>query len=354
MSGFYGGITTATITNSGLKIPSLFFGDGSDGNVTVSTSISLSRDTYYNNLTLVAGGSINTVGWRIFVKNTLDITSADANAIKTPINSGGNATIGTGGTAATQQAIRSWMSSTTPVAGVNGTVGVGNNGNTNVASGGFCGGSSGVAGAGGTGSGGAGGSAGVRNLAAQFTSMPLPFLLPIGQSGSGQRGGVDSPSGGSGGGDGTSGGGSGGGAAGGGMVAIFAYNINRSSSNANVGVISAIGGNGGNGAAPTGGNRGGGGGAGGGGGGNIYIVHAGLLGTTHANALDVSGGNGGNGGAGTGTGTAGAGGQGGSGGRVAVINIAAETNTLFDGTGSAGTTATGVTGGPGATARTNL
>ncbi len=47
------------------------YGHGADGDVTVSTSISLARDMYYNNLTVTASGVINTNGYRIFVKNTL-------------------------------------------------------------------------------------------------------------------------------------------------------------------------------------------------------------------------------------------------------------------------------------------
>jgi len=45
------------------------FGDGSDGDVVVSTEIDLTRDMFYNNLTVEEGGIINTKSFRIFVKD---------------------------------------------------------------------------------------------------------------------------------------------------------------------------------------------------------------------------------------------------------------------------------------------
>ena len=45
------------------------FGDGSDGDVVVSTSIDLTRDMFYNSLTVEAAGIINTKSFRIFVKD---------------------------------------------------------------------------------------------------------------------------------------------------------------------------------------------------------------------------------------------------------------------------------------------
>jgi len=47
------------------------FGNGSDGNVTISTNTSLSRDMYYNTLTVNSSVTLFTNGFKIFVKETL-------------------------------------------------------------------------------------------------------------------------------------------------------------------------------------------------------------------------------------------------------------------------------------------
>ena len=47
------------------------FGDGSDGDVTISRDTMLTRDMYYNNLTLERGVVLNPNGYRIFVRGTL-------------------------------------------------------------------------------------------------------------------------------------------------------------------------------------------------------------------------------------------------------------------------------------------
>lgn len=52
------------------------FGDGSDGDVVVNSSITLTRDMFYNNLTIQSGGKINTNYFQIFVKDTLDLSEA--------------------------------------------------------------------------------------------------------------------------------------------------------------------------------------------------------------------------------------------------------------------------------------
>jgi hypothetical protein len=48
-----------------------FFGDGSDGDVTIDTNTTLLRDMYYRNLVVEQGTSINTNGFRVFVRDTL-------------------------------------------------------------------------------------------------------------------------------------------------------------------------------------------------------------------------------------------------------------------------------------------
>lgn len=52
-------------------IPDPIYGSGKDGNYTASVNISLTRDMYYNNLTINPGIHINTAGYRVFVRNIL-------------------------------------------------------------------------------------------------------------------------------------------------------------------------------------------------------------------------------------------------------------------------------------------
>jgi hypothetical protein len=63
------------------------FGDGSDGDVVVSTAITLTRDMYYNTLTINSGGSIFTDGFGIFAKRRVTINSGGS------INCNGNAAV---------------------------------------------------------------------------------------------------------------------------------------------------------------------------------------------------------------------------------------------------------------------
>lgn len=49
------------------------YGSGSDGDVTISGTVTLSRDMYYNNLTVPLGNVILTNGYKIFVKNLATI-----------------------------------------------------------------------------------------------------------------------------------------------------------------------------------------------------------------------------------------------------------------------------------------
>ena len=54
------------------------YGFGQDGDVTISSDTSLSRDMYYNNLTINSSCDLDTNGYKVFVKGTL--TFADATA----------------------------------------------------------------------------------------------------------------------------------------------------------------------------------------------------------------------------------------------------------------------------------
>src|SRR5271165_4942252 len=98
------------------------FGDGSDGNVTVNSGITtLTQDMFYNNLTLSGTGSIYTNGYRIFVKNKLDLTAAAVGAINFNGLVGGNASAATGGTAASTVVAGSVGIGNVGVNGVTGT-----------------------------------------------------------------------------------------------------------------------------------------------------------------------------------------------------------------------------------------
>ena len=68
------------------------FGDGSDGNVVISTDTSLTRDMFYNNLTINAGISLHTAGFRVFVREKL-INNGTIH------NNGGNGSASSSGTA---------------------------------------------------------------------------------------------------------------------------------------------------------------------------------------------------------------------------------------------------------------
>jgi len=69
------------------------FGTGIDGNVTLgSGQTTLTKDMYYNNLTLQNGATLATGGYRIFVKNTLDL---QGNSVI--LNNGSNGVAQTGG-----------------------------------------------------------------------------------------------------------------------------------------------------------------------------------------------------------------------------------------------------------------
>jgi len=55
--------------------PYAAFGDGLDGDVIIDSSVSLSRDMYYNNLTILTGGELDPNGYRVFVKAKLTMSS---------------------------------------------------------------------------------------------------------------------------------------------------------------------------------------------------------------------------------------------------------------------------------------
>ena len=304
------------------------FGDGSDGDVTISSGTTvLTRDVYYNNLIISGTGRIFTNGYKIFVKNILDLSNAPQRAINADGENGGHATGSTPGTAPTVHAAGSVASPGQGIAGAVGTTGTGAS-SSFVSSINGNGGPSNTAGAGGAGvnagagGGGAGSSGGVtlpNNINTYATNFFTGAALLGG--GGGGRGGS------SGGGDGINSGGAGGaGGNGGSVVAIYA-NIIVTSNLTPSSVISATGGNGGRGGTPIAGICGGGGGGSGGGGGWVYICYNKRAGPKITAMINASGGAGGAGGNGSGTLTSGfpaeggGSGQGGIGGRITVHNV---------------------------------
>jgi hypothetical protein len=294
-----------------------FFGDGSDGDVTVSVNGTISRDMFYNNLTINTGITLNPSGYRIFVKGTLTLTGTGKIAHNgVAAGSGGNASVTSAGTAGATAAALAAGYFPIGVAGQAGAAGAaGGAGGTNgtaganvtnsVGSNGVAGGAGGAAGNPAT-TGGAAGTAttinAIRDLSSVFFWLALisgSFVQPKSSAGSG------------------SGGGGAGGANGGG----------------------------------TGGGSGGGGGAGGGGG-YAYVAANTITGSSNIEAKGGAGGNGGNGGNAVGAGTGGGGGGGGSGGPGGIAILIYRDKSGWSGSldvtgGAAGTFGTGGTGGGG-------
>lgn len=282
------------------------FGDGSDGDVTISSPTTLTGDKYYNNLTV--NDVLSTGGYRIFVKGTLTGTGTIQNNGANGTNASGT-TAGTGGAATVGYFTNS--------AGGNGTNGLaagnsnGNSGSaaTNIdrallSTSGSAGGKGGDAGVY-VGSAGSGCTA--TGVAQKFGLIRFLTLCGLDVTSTGATLKYTSSCGGTGGGSGavynigTGSSGAGGGAgASGGIVGIFAYTITGTLT------FKATGGNGGNGSNYTAGSgtQGGGGGGAGGNGGYIYIVYKNKSGTqtytvTGGTPGTFGTGNGGNGTAGT-------------------------------------------------------
>jgi hypothetical protein len=294
--------------------PVFDMGDGSDGDVTISGTVTLTRSTFYENLTVQNGGTLNTGGFKIYVRNKLTVESGGKIQRNGNSGSAGGAT----GTAGTGGSVLTSVDLGGASAGGNGTAGSTTNATqpSGLASANpAMGGQSGNGGQGGNGSGGTGG---------PLRASSVPFYRPVrhitdhliagnslivgGQSGPGGAGGGGSGS--------LSGAGGGGGGTGGGVVGIFCHILD------NNGDIEAKGGDGGNGGNASNTNTGGGGGGGAGGGGVVWIITDIVqnLGT-----ISAAGGSGGNAGNGNGSGTAGTAGQVGAVGRTFVYEFSNET-----------------------------
>jgi hypothetical protein len=341
------GGTGATGNTGARGVNYVFYGSGADGDVEISSGTTiLSRNMFYNNLTLSGTGVLVGRGWQVFVYNTLDLSNAAAGAITaTPAAAGGNASGYTGGAGSTSRNNTFQINPESGTAGKDGTTGTGGQAggiynNTD----GSWGGANGASATGGAGAVYAAGNGWIQRVPSPRWILTIPRtyypVLPYG--------GMSAAGGGGGGGDGINkGGGGGGGGAGGNVVLIFAYEIKTGASTP-AGAISSNGSNGGDGGTPATGDCGGGGGAGGGGGGWIYIVFSTKNGSAVTGLITANGGNGGTGGNGVGGGNGAGGGDGGGGGRIMVINTYTGTITTgADGAGTTGSAAAGITGGTG-------
>lgn len=186
-----------------ISIVSLF-GDGSDGDVTISSNTTLTSDKFYNNLTIDSTFTLNTGGYRIFVKGTLTNNGTIANngsngAAVTGGAGGAGVTVGAGKDGGTGHSPGSnggggggggggvvWIAA--KIIATEGTItATGGNGGNAVAPGGAGSGagaagvassptfiSSGTSGAGGAGSGAGGAAAGVT-----ATKTNSKFLFPV-------------------------------------------------------------------------------------------------------------------------------------------------------------------------------
>lgn len=324
------------------------FGDGSDGDLTVSSgTTAVNAVKYYRNVTITGTAGVRLDAFSMYVSGTLDLSNAPANALFVFPQTGGNAAGATHGSASAPGTGELGVGGS-GTSGADGATGAGAQAAAPTNQSPANGGAGGAGGAGGTAGANTGGAsragATVSSSMFQRPLLPVPFLrgasLIVGSAGG--------AGGGAGGGDGTNAGGGGG--AGGGcapVCVIRARYINRGTSTA-AGAVTALGGNGGNGAVGVAGNAAGGAGGGGGGGGYIVIVAGRLLGAQKAGAISAAGGGGGNAGNGLGTGTGGDGGTGGSGGGVMLGELATNTWTKTTGSAaSAGGAHSGTTGGTG-------
>jgi len=283
-----------------------YFGGGIDGSVGISTVTVLTRDMYYDDISILAGGRLNTNGFKVYVRGTLDLTKASARGIHRDGSDGKTGTAAAGGTGgAGAPAVTALAQS---VCGGGGAGGAGGRGADDGGAGtpmgsGSAGGTvalanGGQAGSGGKGGNGSGGS-GADGGAPGLISYNRPFgrldfilkdvsgatLITGGAGGGGGGGGVHGISV-------SSGGGGGAGGAGGGVMLIAARTI-KVSSTTPAACITAAGGNGGNGGVKAGTGSGDGGGGGGGAGGWIVLIYESVSGTTGNAFITTAGGTGG-------------------------------------------------------------
>jgi hypothetical protein len=96
--GKYGvsSIGGSTASSSFTAVPDEIYGSGQDGNVTISSNTTLTRDMYYKSLTIADGVHLNTAGFRVFVRDSLSFSTDVANKATTSIGlKNGSSAIGT-------------------------------------------------------------------------------------------------------------------------------------------------------------------------------------------------------------------------------------------------------------------
>lgn len=326
------GTVIATTTPSGGSSAIAPIGsDGNDGDVNVTSEITLTRDMFYDNLVVESGGIINAGGYRIFGKTSVTVDSGGTIRSNGTDGGAGDNAAGPcaseqGGTAGTAPTAGTLPAGVDGVAGANSgcaTNGVaGNNGTAITKAMVDWNGRAGGAGGSATGSGGAASSGGAtsssitnfpRNAQAAFTlwefdsttsTSTVRFNITAGAGSGGSGGNTSSCNN-----DGAAGGGSG---ASGGVVWISTPTfLNNGTVQANGGA----GGVGGNGAGCT--PKSGGGGGGGGGNGGVVFILAGSY--TDNATVEAAGGTGGTGGTSGGGGNAGSNGTTGKDGEVIII-----------------------------------
>ncbi|MBV6340109.1 hypothetical protein [Candidatus Magnetobacterium casense] len=378
-----GGSSNSQCGNDGFvtRYEQTIFGDGSDGDVTISSNTTMSSDMYYNNLTVNTGVTLTTGGYRLFVRNTLtlnlgsivgyrgnagtDGTNGTAGFPDVPLGSSGTpGAAGSPGAALAENILGGAPAGAASGMGgaggtsAGGSVGIAGTSGTSVAksycgsgTGGSAGGSGGNSRIGYSGaSGGAAGTGGSTSGTVYNKPHNVVFAIrlyddngsDIIRSAGGTAG---SGGGGGGGGDnvypngrGGGGGGAGGCGSGGGVVMISAriiVNNGSISARGGYGGDGGNGGKGGNGGAASGYDRAGGGGGGGAGGaggrgGLLVLIYTSYSGSGVKTTAGGGGGTGGNGGAkGEGTtdaddgfpGTAGAAGSNGSTGQLIELEV---------------------------------
>jgi hypothetical protein len=296
------------------------FGDGSDGDVTINSNTTLTRDMYYDTLTVSGSAVLSPNGFRVFAKTA--IVLADTASIKAvggaggagaDVTSSGSLSPTTGGTAGTTTGAGSLPAGIAGRTGGNGGVITGTLPQAGTAGGATTRSLTGLTGtAGGAGetygaiAGGAGGAAGAVTSSAVAGVRTLTNATLFVDSGASSLSYGGSGGGGGGGGGGYNGGGGWNGGGGGGSGGCGGYLVicSPSISIAAGASISANGGAGGKGGNSTSGGAGGGGA--GGSGGVVILVY-----TVLANLGAITAAAGAAGAKGTGTGTGGAGGGGG-------------------------------------------
>ena len=302
------------------------YGNGTDGDVTISSNTTLTELKYYNNLTINSGITLDgTSPQIIYVKDTLTVNGSLSMSGK---GGAGGSISGQGGSATNLNATGG------AGGGISGTAGTVGTGGASANSGSI--GSSGSAGTGGAGGGGGGGGRGYSNSSGGMTS--------------GSNGAQTQPYGSGGGGVTTI-------RTVGSLIEYLYTKGNLLGSGGGGGSKGGVGGTGGNGAVYSSSGGGGSGGVGGSGGGSLIIIAKNVIiggsGSIVSQGLNGSsgsaGGNGGNGGSGGwnwggggggGGGCAGGGGGGGSGGFISLYyTTLSNSGTLSVSGGSAGSNA---------------